>query len=367
VFGPARIAGSSPTVRRAEYIEAIRTELVLLVPVAAIGAVVACALAPGEPELAAAGAVAATTVGLTPSWYFVGLAQPYAMLLLDTIPRAGGTGVGIVLMHLGHSALTGLIGMLAGVIAGVIVSTASILWSTGREGAERVSPRALRTVLTEHRHGIASSLGVSTYYAAPLMIVSVVAPGMQPTFALADKVQKQAAVALAPASTVLQGWVPRVTGSDRIGRAKAALAAGSGFAIVIGVGAATLLPFLTNWLGNGEISLSLGAIVLMALCISITFIERVFEVAVLAPFERLDVVTRAIAVSTIIGLPLVALGAAFLGAVGALGGVLCGVVICVVIECIEFARTIRQPTRKGSDGQLTVVQGLPDELNEARW
>ena len=244
-------------------------------------------------------------------------------------------------MHLGHSALTGLLGMLLGVIAGFIISTTWVFWSTAREGAERVPSRPLRTVLMLHRHGIASSLGISTYYAAPLMIVSVVAPAIQPVFALADKVQKQVTVALAPASTVLQGWVPHATASARIGRAKTALAAACGFAIVIGVGAVAVVPALTNWLGNGQIPLSLSSIALMAACISITFIERVVEVAALAPYDRLDAVTRAVTISAIIGLPLVALGAKFLGTTGALGGVLAGLLICVGIESIEFIRTMR--------------------------
>jgi hypothetical protein len=348
VFGPARIASTSPTVRRAEYVESIRTGLVLLVPISAIAAVVACLLAPGQHQLAAAGAIAATSVGLTPQWYFVGMSRPFAMLLLDTIPRAGGTIVGIVLMHLGHGALTGLIGMFLGVLAGWSITTTWVLWTTRREGAEPIPRRPLRTVFLDHRHGIASTLGISTYFAAPLMIVSVTAPGIQPVFALADKLQKQVTVALAPASTVLQGWVPRAVGVARSRRIKTALIAGCGFALVIGVGAVIVLPFLTDWLGNGQISLSFDAIVLIAACIAVTFIERVVEVAALAPFERLDVVTRAVTISAIVGLPLVALGATFGGTTGALGGVLAGLVICVVIECVECVRCMRSSVRSAA-------------------
>jgi hypothetical protein len=117
---------------------------------------------------------------------------------------------------------------------------------------------------------------------------------------------------------------------------------------VIGVGAVIVLPFLTDWLGNGQISLSFDAIVLIAACIAVTFIERVVEVAALAPFERLDVVTRAVTISAIVGLPLVALGATFGGTTGALGGVLAGLVICVVIECVECVRCMRSSVRSAA-------------------
>jgi hypothetical protein len=79
----------------------------------------------------------------------------------------------------------------------------------------------------------------------------------------------------------------------------------------------------------------------MAACISVTFFERVIETAALAPFERLDVVARAVIVSSIVGLPLVALGAVFLGTAGALTGVLGGLLVCVAFEYAEYARTVR--------------------------
>ncbi|MFI5509952.1 hypothetical protein ACIA48_21000 [Mycobacterium sp. NPDC051804] len=362
VFGPARIANQSATVRRVEYIEAIRAELALLIPISAIAAGIACVLAPDAKELAAFGAIAITSVGLTPQWYYVGVGKPYTMLVLDTFPRAGGTTVGIVLMHAGHSALTGLIGMLSGVLAGFVISTVWVLRSTVREGAELRRPRTLRTVLSAHRHGIASSLCAAVYYSAPLMIVSVIAPGIQPSFALADKIQTQAASALSPASTVLQGWVPRATGAALVGRIKAALVAGSAFAVVIGICAAVLIPPLANWLGNGQISLSIATVGLMSACIAVAFIERVVEVAALAPVHRLDAITRAIVISGLIGAPMVALGAMYAGTTGALVGVLSSLVLCVGIECLECARTTRElgnTTRVRVDPVWTTLPTLP--------
>jgi hypothetical protein len=245
------------------------------------------------------------------------------------------------LMDLGHSAVTLPVCACVGVISGFVISTAWILRSTAREGAERVRPRALREVLSSHRHGVATDFAMTTYAAAPLMIVSTVAPAVQPTYALADRFGRQADVALAPARTVLQGWVPRVTGAARAKRARTALLASAGFSIAVAVGIVAVGPALMGWLGNGEISVSWGVVLLVAACVATNFLVRSFELVALAPFERLDVAAKAITASSIVGLPAVALGVAFMGTIGALSGVLLGLLICVVIEYVQYVRSVR--------------------------
>ena len=298
LFGPAEVAGAAATERRVGYLESILARMALLLPVALVAASLAFVLAPARPIFAAVGAVSATTMGLTASWYFVGLARPYAMLVLETIPRAGGTAAGIILMSLGHSAVTLPACACLGMISGFAISTTWVFRSTAREGAERVRPRALRAVLSSHRHGLATDFAMATYAAAPLMIVSTVAPAVQPAFALADKVQTQISIASAPARNVLQGWVPRATGSARARRARTALLVSAGFAIAGGAGMVAVAPGLMGWLGNGQISVSWGVVLLVAACVALNFFARSVELVALAPFERLGVAARAITASS---------------------------------------------------------------------
>jgi O-antigen/teichoic acid export membrane protein len=301
-------------------------------------------LAPNWPVYAAIGAVSAASMGLSANWYFVGLARPYAMLLLETVPRASGLAVGIALMGLGYSAVMLPACALAGMIVGFALSTVWVLHSTAAEGAEPVHRRTLRVVLSSHRHGVATDFAMTMVAAAPLMIVSAAAPAVQPTFALADRFGRQADVALAPARTVLQGWVPRASGTERARRARTALLASAGFAVAIGVVLVVVGHPLMNWLGNYQISVSESIVLLVAACITLNFLVRAFELVALAPFRRLDVAARAISVSAIVGLPTVALGAVFIGTVGALGGVLLGLLVCGAVEYAQFVRSVRPLT-----------------------
>jgi hypothetical protein len=263
------------------------------------------------------------------------------MLVLETIPRASGLAAGIALMSLGYSAVTLPICACVGMIAAFAISSVWVLRSTAREGADRVRPRALREVLSSHRHGVATDFAMTTYAAAPLMIVSVIAPAVQPTFALADRFGRQADVGLAPARTVLQGWVPRATGLARVGRAQTALLASVAFSITVGLGLVVVGPAIMRWLGNGQISVSWGVVLLVAACVALNFLVRAFELVALAPFERLDVAAKAITASAIVGLPIVAVGAAYLGTIGALSGVLLGLLVCGVIEYAQYSSSVK--------------------------
>lgn len=345
LFGPAQVASATATERRVCYLESARARLALVFPAALAAATLAYVLAPGRPEFAAVAAVWATSTGLSANWYFVGLARPYALLLLETLPRTGGLVAGIVVMSLGHSAMMLPVFGLAGMIAGFALTTAWVFRSTARAGAQNVRPRPLREVLSSQRHGIATDFAMTTFAAAPMMIVSIIAPVIQPTYALADRFGRQADFALAPARAVLQGWVPKATGSARAQRAHTALLLSAGFSVAVWVVVAAIGPALMRWLGDDQISVSTSVALLVATFVAVTCFVRTLELVALAPFGRLNVAARAITVSSVVGLPIVALGAHYFGTAGAQVGVVLGLLICGVIEYVHYLRHIR-PLRR---------------------
>ncbi len=350
-FGPARVAQYDPTARRTEYVESVIARGVLAPPVCAIAAILAYVLASSAPLFAVAGAVSATCMGLSASWYFVGLSRPFMMFAIETVPRAAGTGAGVILMMMGHSALMGPLGMFCGLIAALAFSSIWILWAAKREGAASGNRRPLRTILLLNRHGVASALGSAAYIAAPLAIVSVVAPSIQPAFALADRVKGLVFVASAPAAAVLQGWVPRASEAARVRRANIALFSAGVFAVFLGVGTAAVAPGLVSWLGNGQISVSWIVVVLMAGCVAITLFQNVLERAALATFGRLRAAVKAVALGSLVGLPLVGIGARQLGTAGAMAGVLAGLLASVAVELVTHLRVVREAHRSNGSSQ----------------
>jgi O-antigen/teichoic acid export membrane protein len=346
-FGPARIAQYGPTERRVEYLESIKTRGVLVVGVSMLAALLAYILAASTPLFAVTGAVSMTSMGLSANWYFVGLSRPFTMLALDTLPRAAGTAAAVILMHMGHSAIMGPLGMFGGMMAALCLSTIGVLRETDRAGAEPRKRRSVPAVLVLNRHGIASALASSAYVAAPLAIVTVVAPGIQPAFALADRVKGLVVVASAPAVTVLQGWVPRATGAARVQRSNVALLSAFITAMMLGAGTMIVAPGLLSWLGNGQISVSWEVIVLMSGCVAVSLFQSVLERVALATFERLRATAIAVTLGSLIGLPLVGVGAYLLGTAAAFGGILMGLLVGVAIELVAYVRVTREVRLKG--------------------
>lgn len=348
-FGPTRVAQASATGRRAEYIESIATRGVLVFPVSAVAATVAYALAPSAPLFAAAGSIQTTSIGLTATWYYVGLARPLPFLIFETLPRMVGAGAGVILMRHGSSAIMGPIFMFFGMIIGLAVSTIWILTEARRAGAQTRPIRPLGRILYSNRHGLAATFAMACYNAAPIAIVSQAAPSIQPMFALADKVKLQINIASTPAVAVLQSWIPRATESRRFSRAKIALVASFVFAILLGCGTLFLGPLLVKILANGQISLSPEAITVMAVSVSATLFQSVLQSAVLAAFDRLRTVAKAVAFGAIVGLPLVLLGSVVAGVSGALGGALAGSLVIVTVELSDFISVMRKS--RSTDGK----------------
>lgn len=353
-FGPARIAQYLPSQRRQEFIESMVARGALAPVVSFIAALVAALISSDAPYFAAAGAVSATCMGLSASWYFVGMSRPYTMLLLDTMPRAAGTAIGILLMRAGHSALMGPAGMFLGMSAGLGLSTVWILRESKTAGAERYKHRSVGKILIANSHGIASALGSASYSAAPLAIVSLVAPGIQPAFALADRVRGLVVVATVPATTVLQGWVPRATEHARRTRADTALLSAALLAAALGLATFFVAPGLIEWLGAGAISVSWEVILLMAACVAVMFFQSVLERVVLASFELLRVAVIAISVGSVVGLPLAGLLAVYRGTGGAMAGVLAGLFTCVTIEFIAYKYATARTGKSGAGGRRAV-------------
>lgn len=341
--GPAKIARAEVSVRRAEYFDSVRVKALLVAPVCGLAAVAAAYLEQAHALLAAAGAIQAATIGLTGNWYFVGTARPYAMLTVETLPRVAGTVVAIVAMTRGASATTGLLWMIGGTVIGFAAVTLYVVVSTAAGRHVSATRRGLTTILRAQRHGLSSHLLGTVYLAAPIVLVSALAPASQPVFALADKIIRQFTAALAPAVTVLQGWVPRADAASVVRRARIALVATVAAAALMAAAILVVAPLLVAWLSDGQMTMPRAMVALMTACIVVYFVESVIARAVLASFDRLRIVALATLISALTALPLVAIGAAQFGAVGALGAVLSGLVIRTGIELVACLRVAGKP------------------------
>jgi hypothetical protein len=339
--GPASVARADASERRREYMDSLRLRLVIFGPLAMAAALFAGLLAPGNRPLAAAGAIVTTLNGFTSIWYFVGTSQAYTYFLFEMLPRVLGTVVGIELMRSGFGIVAGLIAIGAGLVLGSALATLKIHFLTARAGSEPLPKRSLSALMSLQRDSLSSTVGAAVYNALPLAIVSVVAPASQPVFALADKMLKQFYSATIPLVTAIQGWVPRAPmGPARVRRARVAIVATCVISAVLASGIVVFGGKLLAWMGDGQIATPQAVIFLVAAWLALGIVDGVLAHAVLSSLGMVNSAVRATYISSAIGLPLVALGARYFGAGGALGGVLAGFVVRIVIELFDLKKTM---------------------------
>lgn len=341
--GPALVAQGDDSSRRREFEESLVLKVLLFVPAALCSGAVAALFAHQRADLAALGAVSTASFGLTASWFFVGLSQPFRLLVAETVPRVLGTLLGIVLMRQGTGgAFTALVCQLAGMVGGALVSSALILATLSPQipGVRRRSPR---NTLARQANGLGASVTSSAYVSAPLVIVSLVAPAIQPVYALVDKLARQLAVGLTPFVSLLQGWVPRGDAAGRLRRVRQALVVTAAGSVLVSVVVAGLGPFIVRWVGGGFISVGPWMYVLMGLLVGLSLFEVAIAHAVLPTLGRIDIVTKATGFSAVIGMPLTVLGALF-SVEFAMTGLLLGLLCRTTIETSVSVRSrLSQP------------------------
>ncbi len=338
--GPASVARADAHMRLTAYAESVICKLLIIVPISLLVFFVAWSVGRDYAVFAGVGALSTATVGLTANWWFVGLMQPYRLLVLETIPRVLGTGIGIFYMTHGSSALVGVLWQLIGMVAAFVASTVWILRPWKFRRLRSLPRRRVKVVLASQRLGVTSTVLSSLYTSTPIVIVSLIAPGAQPVYAVVEKVQRQVIVGLGPFVTILQGWVPKARNQDLVRRVRKGLAAAVVFAVALVGLMLAIAPELVGWLGGGQIKPSFLTLMLMALITGVSLIEAVVSKACLAALRRLDVVTRATAIGSLVGLPCVAIGAVLWGAEGALCGILGGLSLRLLLELLGMRRAI---------------------------
>lgn len=339
--GPAAIARADQNGRMREYAESAVTKVVLSLPVAGIAFLVAWLVGRDFALFAGVGAISMASIGLTAGWYYVGRGQPWRMLLYETVPRVGGTVVGILFMVTGSSALIGVLWQLVGMVTAFTLCSVLILRPWRIRILRSIDRKPVRRVLLDQRKGITSSILSSLYASTPIVIVTLLAPAAQPVYAVVEKVQRQVIVALGPFVTVLQGWIPRARTSVSLHRrVKQGTFATAAFAIVLGTLMLAVAPELIQWLGGGLIHPTFAILTLMATITAVSLFESVVSKAALSALDRLDVVAASTGIGSLVGLPLVAVGSLTLGAFGALVGILVGLVIRLILELVGMRRAM---------------------------
>lgn len=204
--GPTAVAQAAPAERPDVLRRSLAPRALLLIPAAAVAAVVAALIAPSSHTAEAVlMALALALFGISPSWFMVGLGRASLIVLVDILPRFAAT--------LGAAALLVATGS---VIAYPILLMVATLASTAAYAVHVVGVRDLLRVRREevaqtYRHSrsaLAIELSGGAYNALAVAFVGgVAAPAAAATYVSGDKLYRIGQYSASALGNALQGWV----------------------------------------------------------------------------------------------------------------------------------------------------------------
>ena len=255
VGGPVLVAQASSAVERAEvYAASLRTRYLLLLGVVPAAAMVSALVAqPGHRVDASAMAVATSLLGLSPSWFGIGVGDPWLLFWYDTMPRvvAAVVGAGVVWatgfvwtypVLLALSVAVSLVAFRRRVVAGV---SGTSPFPVSRSGGE------LRT----HLGTAGINLAATAYASTPVPIVTVAfRPDVSSPFASADAAYRLGLFTVTAMGNAFQGWTLEGSGGERRSRHRTAFGAHLVLGVVGGLLFAALGPWVTGFVFGPDVA-----------------------------------------------------------------------------------------------------------------
>lgn len=293
--------------------------------------------APVYLVIALTGAVASINV----NWVLVGLGRPWAVFLIDTLPRALATLVGATLIWIGGSlwsyAIAMLFAALTSAVAGLVLLRVQA--SHFRRYRSRHVGRALRA-----QGSALSGRSISALYIAlPITLVAAVTPtSVAASFAAAERMQRMALTGLQAFPNWMQA---RIGGVPDPGARRARAVRSIWVNAAVGLGGGLVFALLTPWVSGivyaGAVELTPEQAALGAALILIVSVSRAVGSIALVAVDRVDGVAWSALVGAALGVPLLLVLPVALGAVGGQLAEIFAEIAVLAVQTWVLARALR--------------------------
>ena len=318
--GASAVAARDPRAQAQYVADSVGPRLWLLGVAFPIGCAAAYAVAPPGDHvwLCVAQAAALIPGGLNGMFYYTGSSRPDLTILLDAVPRAAATVIGLAVLVLTKNMFWYI--ALQFVCDLVLVyffvhrsASFGARFDLGRAHAWRMLRRQHAAVLITTATNAIGSL--------PLTIVSAFRLPAIATYALTDRIRGYASGALGPLVGTAQG---RLHSPDRAvlrQRIRVALRVWSAAAVIVAVGFVFAASWVGRLLSHNSIAIQPSIAIPFAITLGLVIMTDFIGGAALLALERVHDVARSWTFAAVVGLPLVAVGAWTYGTTGAAIGV----------------------------------------------
>ncbi|KQR21167.1 lipopolysaccharide biosynthesis protein [Microbacterium sp. Leaf151] len=318
--GPALISIAPDDTRRGRlYRDAILVRLLTSL-VALPLLVVVCVLvaAPGYGLLAALMGLQGALIGLSFTWFSVGVGDPRSILFYDALPRLG---VAVLSMVAILSGLPVEVYPLAGILVTVVGTTLFSLRLLRRYPSPWPPLREVPGLFRVGAPVALNDAALGAYSSVPTPLVNVIATGTAAAgFASADKMAKLGQFLPLTLANALQSWSAEVGGGARLRRLKVALALHGGFGVLGMIVLGLFGPPVSALMFGDPAAAPLGVCFALGLAFAMYSLRTSMTRHVLFPAGEQTAVMRATLAATVVGIPLMVAGGALFGPLGVAAG-----------------------------------------------
>ncbi len=339
--GTQRVARQAPRNRARLFALSLVTKAMVGVPVIGAAAVAAALLAPAHPLEASLVACGAGIGMFAGGWVFIGTMRPRLFLVTEVLPRAVLVAASAVVITAGGPliayAAALLLAALSAPVAGAVV--------LGVRAADlgRVSPRRLLRVLRFQLAALSTNVFSSLYISLGVTVATLGSPHSTLLYASMDRLLRMTQQVMAAPNSLLKGWVGRVVDpAARVERAVGAVRLAAGGGLLAGTTFALGSPVAARLIFSGTVEVPPAAAVLGGLSIAVICTSMASGFVLLVALGRMDEVARSAAAGAVVGIPLILVGSATGGGVGALSGQLAAESVVLAYQLAAAGRALRR-------------------------
>lgn len=311
------------------------------VPVIGAAAAAAAVLAPAHPLEAALVACAAGIAMFAGGWVFIGTMRPRLFLLTEVLPRAVLVAASAIVIAAGGPLLAYAVALLAAAVSAPVAG--AIVLGMRPADLLRMSWRRCLRVQRFQLAALSTNVFSSLYISLGVTVATLGSPHSTLLYASVDRLLRMTQQVMAAPNSLLKGWVGRVVDpARRVERAVRAVRLAALGGVVAGCAFALGSPVAAHLVFSGTVTVPPVAALLGGLSIAVICTSMASGFVLLVALGRMEAVARSAAAGALVGIPLILVGSATGGGVGALAGQLAAETVVLAYQLAAAARELQR-------------------------